>query len=331
MENEVFSREYHIISGVSYFVKMKTELEKLKKIVWCLTYGLYYRYCYWRTSSMRNRLHILNSEETVQYIIQNRCSVSRFGDGEFQMITHFLNNGTTENFHVDTFQRYEPRLACRLIDVLRSPIPNHLVCIPYAFHDSSVWKGYQRIFFERDWLLRLKDIISRLDLEKSYGDSCFTRFYYGRRDIKNYDTYIELLKKIWDKRNLLIVEGEHSRLGVCNNLFDNASVIHRILCPTTNAFTKYDEILSAVRKMSQTYLVLIALGHTATVCAYDLSKYGYQAIDIGHIDIEYEWLKMRAKHKVAVPNKYVNESKEGRILTSVTDSTYQSQIIGRIE
>lgn len=31
-------------------------------------------------------------------------------------------------------------------------------------------------------------------------------------------------------------------------------------------------------------LILIALGMTATVLAYDLSKAGFWAIDIGHID-----------------------------------------------
>ena len=43
------------------------------------------------------------------------------------------------------------------------------------------------------------------------------------------------------------------------------------------------------------YLILLALGPTATVMAYNLAQKGYQAIDIGHIDIEYEWYRMGAK------------------------------------
>lgn len=85
-----------------------------------------------------------------------------------------------------------------------------------------------------------------------------------------------------------------------------------------------------IKKITCDDLILIALGHTATVLAYDLSKLGYQAIDIGHIDIEYEWLRMGAKRKMPVPNKYVNEVREGRIDTDLNDVTYQSQIIGRI-
>ena len=32
------------------------------------------------------RLSIMSSMESLQYIIENKCSVSRFGDGEFDVI-----------------------------------------------------------------------------------------------------------------------------------------------------------------------------------------------------------------------------------------------------
>lgn len=54
-------------------------------------------------------------------------------------------------------------------------------------------------------------------------------------------------------------------------------------------------------------LVLAALGMTATVLCYDLAKKGYQAIDIGHVDVEYSWFLMGAKNKCPVPGKAVNE------------------------
>lgn len=310
---------------------MKELFEKIKVLIWRLIYGTYYRYCYKLTYSTRRKLHILNSVATIQYIIKNKCSISRFGDGEFQMVTHYIRHGRSENFNIDSFQQYDPKLANRLIKVLISPISNHLVCIPYAFKDSSTQKGYQRIFFEREWLLRKKDIFEKLSLNRIFGDACFTRFYYGRRDIKDYNRYIDLLKNIWDKKKLLIVEGEQSRLGVGNELFNNASEIRRILCPVTNAFDKYDNILETIKLTPKNFLILIALGHTATILAYELSKIGYQAIDIGHIDIEYEWMRMKAKNKVAVPNKYVNETANGRISTTLDDPIYKSQIICNIK
>jgi hypothetical protein len=50
-----------------------------------------------------------------------------------------------------------------------------------------------------------------------------------------------------------------------------------------------------VKLSDKNILILISLGPTATVLAYDLAKLGYWAIDIGHIDNEYEWLKLEAK------------------------------------
>lgn len=301
----------------------------LKVFVWRLIFTPYYRLSFRSSAGMRRSLHILDSEDTILYIIQNRCSVSRFGDGEFQMISHYLSNGTADDFHVDSFQNYDPDLASRLLEVYLSAQPGHLVCIPYAFRKSSVYKGYSRTFFEREFLFR-KDFLCSGNDERLMGDSCFTRFYLNRRDILDHHKYVSLLKKIWDNRKILIVEGASSRLGIGNDLFDNAFSVRRILCPATDAYARYDEISAAVRKEENDSLVLIALGHTATVLAYDLGKYGYQSIDIGHIDIEYEWMRMKARKKVAVPNKYVNEVSSGRIVQEIHDKDYESQIICRI-
>lgn len=303
--------------------------EKIRLFIWRLVYTPYYRikFHFYRNP---NQLHLLNSIDTILYIIKNKCSVSRYGDGEFQMITHLKRHGTIENFHVDTFQHYDIQLASRLLEVYESNITGHLVCIPYAFKDSSIYKGYERTFFEREFLWRKELFIGNKNF-KLMGDACFTRFYLNRRDIKDYDLYVSYLKKIWNGKNILIAEGEYSRLGVGNGLFDNAAEIHRLLCPSTDAFNKYDQILSEIKKNPRNILILLALGHTATVLAYDLAKCGYQAIDIGHVDIEYEWMRMKAKHKVSVPNKYVNEvTNGGRIDSDLNDAAYQSQIIGRI-
>ena len=101
-------------------------------------------------------------------------------------------------------------------------------------------------------------------------------------------------------------------MGIGNDLFADTKSIKRILAPSKNAFSKYDEILNVVKKnISKDKLILIALGPTATVLAYDLFKLGYQAIDIGHIDIEYEWYLRGATEKIKIPNKFVNEVSGG--------------------
>ncbi|MCA5004119.1 SP_1767 family glycosyltransferase [Sphingobacterium bovistauri] len=301
-------------------------MEKLKVWIWrLLNYNKIHK-PYAASSEERESLVIMKSIDTIDHILENNISISRFGDGEFQMMHHYLNNGDEKTFNVDSFQQYNQKLAMRLIDVFKSDTANHLVCIPYALKDSRVSRLGTRLFWEREWNFR-KQFLQKLNLNRVFGDTNFTRFYLDRLDILNYPEYISKLKEIWDNRNILIIEGEYSRLGVNNDLFSNANSIQRVLCPAINAFEKYDEILSSMKNQSKDKLVLIALGHTATVLAYDICLLGNQALDIGHIDVEYEWYKIKAKSKVRIPNKYVNEVKEGRMTEDIEDQLYKSQII----
>ena len=81
-------------------------------------------------------------------------------------------------------------------------------------------------------------------------------------------------------------------------------------------------------------MYLLALGPTATALAYDLYKSGYQAIDIGHVDIEYEWFLKKASKKMKIKGKYIGEgvsTKEERLnIGDIVDEKYESQIIAKI-
>ena len=138
------------------------------------------------------------------------------------------------------------------------------------------------------------------------------------------------MKKIWEQKDILIIEGEFSRLGIGNNLFDNTKSIKRIICPAFNAFKVYNKILKFIKSLKEKRLILIALGPTATILAYDLFKLGYQAIDIGHIDIEYEWFLRKVKRRILIKNKYVNEVIGKNHFTKVNDNRYYNQIISKI-
>ena len=108
--------------------------------------------------------------------------------------------------------------------------------------------------------------------------------------------------------------------------------IQRIICPIENSFNIYDKIKKEVLKVSKKRLILIALGPTATILSYDLYKLGYQAIDIGHVDIEYEWYLRKAKERIKIENKYVNEVSNGRKnISKIKDKNYYNQIISIIK
>ena len=304
----------------NYYLNIKISL---RKVIYWIQYKLLKR--------KRDAFNILTSDETINYIVKHQCSVCRYGDGEIDMIT-CLNEGFDESRKSD-FQAYDERLALRLKQILEEGSNkelNLIVCIPYVWKIHRNMTTVAKRFIERSLVNNRRTIFTSINPTCFYGDTNFTRFYMDYRN-KDKRAYIQYCRQIWQGRELCIIEGEQSRLGVGNDLFDNAQSIERILCPALSAFTKYDEILKVASKVNKTKLVLLALGHTATVLAYDLAKLGYQAIDIGHIDIEYEWFLMKATKKVPIPHKYVNEVPEGRQFSEERDKDYLSQVIYRVK
>ena len=99
------------------------------------------------------------------------------------------------------------------------------------------------------------------------------------------------------------------------------------MCPNENAFSYFDEIKNAVIKYWDNQLVLLVLGPTATVLAYELSFRGIRAIDIGNLDMEYEWYKINAKKKVNIRYKLTVETNTINIVENFSDEIYLKQII----
>lgn len=174
--------------------------------------------------------------------------------------------------------------------------------------------------------------IGLLNINKIYYNTNMTRLYMDYKDKSQCEERFDLIKRMWENRDLVIVEGDKTRLGVGNDLFSNVKSLRRILAPATNAYNKYNLILHEVLKVEKEAFIILALGPTATIMAYDLAVEGYQAVDVGHVDIEYEWFLMGAKKKVPIKNKYVNEAKGGlgKNILSLEDHKYTDEIITQI-
>jgi Domain of unknown function (DUF1792). len=262
---------------------------------------------------------IASKEETVRKIVEERCSIARFGDGDLGLMF-----GLPEGY-----QKCDDRLTARLKEVLSyHGSEKLLIGISKAIFVSK-YPYYPRYRVKYLWK------ISRLlDKDRQYYHTDISRFYHSANDRKTVLAYIEKLKQIWEQRELTVVEGEKTRMGVGNDLFDNAKRVRRILGPAENAFSHYDEILATIlEKVPQDDLVLLALGPTATILAYDLFRKGYQAVDIGHVDISYEWFLRGVKNpyeRIVVPGKYTNEAKGGNVVEDCLDPEYLSQIIARV-
>lgn len=269
------------------------------------------------------RLPVVASiDDTLDKIIIDKCSIARFGDGEFLYIIDRLNL---------PFQKQEPQLRHKLISILKNDEKKILIGLPIGYHslDNLNRETLKTWRSQISWIYpRLHSYLNHSSL---YYNASMTRPYADYDNKDHVSRYFEKLKSIWLEREVLLIEGEKSRLGVGNDLFTNTRSVQRVLCPMHHAFSVYDKIFSFVLNQPKSKLILIALGPTATALAYDLAKLGYQSVDIGNVDIEYEWYKTRAKSKVKIKGKYTSEAPGGRNVEDIDDEIYKSQIVTIIE
>lgn len=268
---------------------------------------------------------VASCEETLEELLYNKKSICRFGDGEFACISGNLRAKFTAT--------YSQELADRLIEVLNSNDKNIMVAIADNYGNleeySEASKREIRYYMTND--VR-KEHMKLLDINKKYYNAYVTRPYITFADAftDNPRHRFEKIKLLWQDMDVVMVEGKFTRFGVGNDLLDNAKSITRILGPAVDAINKYDEILSACLLENKEAIYLVAMGPVATILAYDLAKTGRQSIDIGHLDLEYEWFLKGEGVRVPIPYKYVNEISGGENVEGINDEKYESEIKARI-
>lgn len=263
-------------------------------------------------------VHIMDMQETLEYVKDRKISLARFGDGEIYLMTG-------ESIE---YQDYDEELDKRLKQIIMMPDNEKLlVCIPDIFEKreryntecNSYWdnhfKQYQGFYDE---------IFSN---RKFFGSSFFSRPYIDLVDKTISGKYFAHMKDLFADKDILIVEGIYSRSGVGNDLFQGAKSIKRIICPAYHAYDKYREILDTIRRYGTNTLILLMLGPTAKVLACDLAFEGYWAIDIGHIDSEYEWYKMGAKYRIELKNKHTAEFNYDENIEIQNDEQYAKEVV----
>ena len=244
---------------------------------------------------------ILGMNETLSYIHETGCSIGRFGDGEIKLMRG-IDIG---------FQSASPELQKALIEVANYISDDFLVCVPLVLSDKSpytfkanFWWFFHILYYGYSW---------KKNFSKQFilGDSQVTRPWISTQNVElAYDCFMKLREE-WNQKDVILIEGEKSRLGVGNDYLDNAKSVRRILGPAIDAFSYIEEIFDAaisIANSNKDVIFLLALGPTATIISYRLHLAGYRALDIGHVDVEYEWWKLRSPNKIPLTNKYVNEA-----------------------
>lgn len=270
-------------------------------------------------SRVATKPEVASVEDTINTIVKGKCSIARFGDGEIKLVAG----------RDISFQQATPLAVNKLREVLSSDVDGMLVGIADIFGDRSRYNEKANAYWKKHLNQFRKVWYKYLIKGKKYYNASMTRQYIALNDRAEGTVIYNAMKKIWEGRDVVFIEGEKSRMGVGNDLFDGARSIKRILGPSKQAFSKYEEILAEAEKQDKNSLFLIALGPAATGIAYDLHLKGYQAVDIGHIDVEYEWLLMGAEKKTTLKNKMVFEASGDSAIEECHDEKYESEIIAK--
>ena len=267
-------------------------------------------------------ISVMSIDETLDQLLETEQSLIRFGDGEFNLI-----NGNSI-----AYQEYQEELAQEMREILLYADDTEnkvLICLPEIF---EIFKGsfLQNEDSEKFWKQVLDDhgrFFQETCQAKRYGSTWISRPYIDNKDKSHAITQFEKIKSLFEHKDILIVEGATTRSGVGNDLFNNVLSIKRIICPSHHAFSKVDAIQQAILDHAPGRIILLMLGPTAKILAYRLSQLGYRALDLGHIDPEYEWMKMGAVTRVQLKHKHTAEFNFDQGIEFVEDEDYNSQIV----
>lgn len=287
------------------------------------------RYIYARVKLLRYtivRPHFYNVEDTVDAIVNGGKSLSRYGDGEFMWML---------GISLPSYQNLTVEMQEALIKSVNINDDRIIIGLPRAFFYPDECCREHRM----KWIIckakiwpELKNIIN---FKRSFADTGITRPWSDRLDPKYALETFQQLKRIWSGRDICIVEGEKTKLGMGNDLFYGAKSVKRIIGPANNAFQKSEKIFQFIKdNISKDTLMLFALGPAASILTVQLAQCGYQTVDVGHIDIDYMWFLLRSSERINIPGKYVNEAGRVKCVQENKyddDENYLNSIIAKVE
>lgn len=257
----------------------------IKDVLALIDYSLY------RAGIKKCGIKVYSIEETVEELIHTNKSMVRFGDGEITMI-----RGRSLKL-----QRVEPEIIEGLKRILGYQYDGMVVTIPEIFDDLSIYRKESRQFW-RDHLLFSRRIYEKYcNKDRIYYNTSVSRFYYAMEDKSKCGQWIERIRQIWKDKDVVVVEGERTHNGVGNDLLDTARSVERIIGPASDAYEKLDGIIECCREYPKDRLFLVSLGVAAKFFTERMFLEGYRVLDIGNLDMEYEWYLHKAKTKEKIP------------------------------
>lgn len=229
------------------------------------------------------RFKIYDGKESIKLIIKNELSISRFGDGEFNII--FSKGG------YPSFQNFTPELKDRLLEVLKynnTKDGKLMIAVPYIMYKTGNIKRKDASLWIKIGLKNIDRTVLLLKDDRYLDSMCFNRWISVKNNKFTFPDY-SLIKQIWTDKKITLIEGTTARIGIDDDLLDNVGSVERIIIPDSNSFQKiYKHLVSwIINNIEKNRILMISAGPMGTIASYDLYMQGYRTLDIGHISYNY--------------------------------------------
>ncbi|MDF2802131.1 MAG: hypothetical protein K0S61_2034 [Anaerocolumna sp.] len=230
------------------------------------------------------RINILDSDKTLDLLINEPKSFCRLGDGEL----------TIMQGRSIPFQRYNKKLAQQLKDILEYKVPDMYVGVPYFYFESmKKMNPYIKKFIKNECTKYKKQLIDSADMNKTYIDTGFTQTYQTYYDY-DFNSYFNKVEELFKDKELIVVCGKNILHNLEYNIFNKAKNVEYIFGPSRNAYKDIGEIINQVKTEDKGKIVCSILGPASKVLVCELTKLGYIAWDIGHLAKDYDSFRRKA-------------------------------------
>lgn len=101
------------------------------------------------------------------------------------------------------------------------------------------------------------------------------------------DIRYSAFQNILSDENVVLVISENGLVNPYHEIFSFSKTIHYVFCPSIHSHKSWEEILLNCKQYPQNHLFILSAGFLSKIIAFELSKLGYWAIDIGAVPVLY--------------------------------------------
>lgn len=217
---------------------------------------------------------------TAQYLRYTNASFVRFGDGECKLM------------HMKSiqFQKAEETLAMYLLKALEYEQDNYIVGLPDVFSGLGLRdKGRQDYWYTIDYCRKF--FLKHINFERQYlcaTVNAVTTVANGTKCTWAPLVY-KTLREVWKGKDIVLIRGNNSQIYKAD-VYDTARTQRIIYAPRYHSWSSYNELRRQALSEDPHSLFILACGPACKVLAYELTKAGRRALDMGHLAKDYDVL-----------------------------------------